>query len=327
VVDEIELIRELRANFPAPRAQSRESSRAALLKRIENIEASSQVSGRKPRIHARRLLAAAVCTVVLLAAISIAVLGVEGSGVQSAAAKVLQRVADVAASQLPPKTPRAGEYLFTRSKEAHLELSFRESPVVGARIRRRFMQVRHTHGGVKEPTWWYFEPQDREMWFAANGFGWRKEISGKASFLSARQQAAWIAAGSPPLPRAGRVTTGGFNKHGLAGLYFSQLSQLPTDAPILRKWIEDHKVPGKVLATAGTTSSGLPPLKAGYAPIFGAVGFLLGETFARPQLRARSIGSPQNCPAFSCSAASQTPLGVTGSVSHIPTPRTVSDWS
>ena len=53
-MDEIELIKELRANFPAPRARSGEISRAALLKKIESIEASSQLSGRKLRIHARR---------------------------------------------------------------------------------------------------------------------------------------------------------------------------------------------------------------------------------------------------------------------------------
>ena len=40
-MDEIELIRELRANLPGARAAGREAARAALLERIEQVEGST----------------------------------------------------------------------------------------------------------------------------------------------------------------------------------------------------------------------------------------------------------------------------------------------
>lgn len=163
---------------------------------------------------------------------------------------------------------------------------------MAARIRRRFMQIWHTHSrGVKLPTWWYFMPKEREIWLARHGSGLVRETTGRASFLSTRQRAAWAAAGSPPLPRAGRVVTKRFDRgglgHGLSVIDFSHLAQLPTDPRRLREWIEAHQdqIPGSV-STAGTTSTGLTPLRSGHAPVFADVGFLLGETFARPALRA-----------------------------------------
>jgi len=260
-----------------------------------------------------RLLAVAAGTLVLAVVLPILLLGGSESGVQTAAAQVLRRVADVAASQPPPRSPGPGQYLFTRSKVGYLEYSLQEGGLVAARIAREFKQVLHTDRGIKVPSWWYFVSQEREMWLNSQGSGQVREVSGKASFLSSRQRAAWIAAGSPPLPRAGRVSTKTFGKQGLGGLYFSRLSQLPTDPHQLRRWIEAHKVPGKAgLTAAGTTSTGFPPLKSGQAPVFGAIGFLLGETFARPTLRAALYRVASELPGVQLLGAVTDPVGRKG---------------
>ena len=73
-------------------------------------------------------------------------------GSETAAAKALRQVAEVAESQLPPKPPRPGQYLFTRSKVAYLEYSLQEGPGVAARIRRpEFKHALHTDRGIEGP--------------------------------------------------------------------------------------------------------------------------------------------------------------------------------
>ena len=201
---------------------------------------------------------------------------------QSAAAKILRREASIAGSS-SWMVPAQGQRFFTRSREAHLVISFREGPRVASQMERRFK--RHPKAGLKAPIWWMYVPVEREMWLDARGSGRIREVDGQARFLSAAQRAAWIAAGSPPLPRAGHAKVTRFGRHGLSGLYFSRLSRLPTDPHRLRRWIESHDVPGG-LTTAGTTSTGLSPRKSGHSKTFGAVGFLLGESFAPPALRA-----------------------------------------
>ena len=52
------------------------------------------------------------------------------------------------------------------------------------------------------------------MWLDSKGSGRVREVSGRTSLLSARQRAAWVAAGSPRLPRAGRVNEKRFGQAG-----------------------------------------------------------------------------------------------------------------
>jgi hypothetical protein len=313
-MDEIELIRGLRADLPSARAESHDAARVALLQRIESGDRpASRGSATRRRTRRARLLAAAASALILATVLPMLLLGGSEGGVQTAAAKALRQVAEVAESQLPPKPPRPGQYLFTRSKVAYLEYSLREGPGVAARIRREFKHVLHTDRGIEVPSWWYFVSQNREMWLDSKGSGRVREVSGRTSLLSARQRAAWVAAGSPRLPRAGRVNEKRFGKLGLGALYFSRLSQLPTEPHRLRRWIEAHKVPGKAgLAAAGTTSTGLRPFKSGYAPIFGAVGFLLGESFARPELRAALYRVASELPGVQLLGTVTDPLGRKG---------------
>lgn len=285
MIDEVELVRELRAELPGARDASRAAARAALLERIEAAGGPAPSSRRsvRPGPGRRRLVIAVGAIVLGVVVASALLLGRGEAGVQSAAAEVLRREAGIAAA-LTPEAPPAGQHLFIRTKEAHLAISFREGPRVAARIRRHLRL--HPDEGARQRAWWAYVPVERTMWLDPEGLGRIREVRGRARFLSARQRHAWVLAGSPPLPRAGRIVTRRFGSHGLPGIYFSRFSRLPTDPQELRRWIEEHDVPGGSMSTAGTTSTGLRPVKSGQARTFGAVGFLLGESFAPPALRA-----------------------------------------
>lgn len=285
MMDEIELVRELRADLPGARDASREAARALLLERILGAEDPARRSGRWRWRHPgrRSLSLAAGVAAAAIVAVSVGVFGGGGSGVQSAAAEVLHQEADIAAS-LPPRTPQPGQQLFTRSKEAHLTISFREGPSVAAAIQRRLEL--HPNEGVQQPVWSAYIPVERQMWIGASGSGQIREVSGKARFLSVQQHAAWVAAGSPPLPRPGTVRTEHFAGHGLSGLYASRLDHLPTEPIALRRWIEAHDLPGASMSAPGSTSTAQPPVRSPEAKTFGAIGFLLGESVGPPALRA-----------------------------------------
>ena len=229
---------------------------------------------------------------------------------QSAAAKVLREAADLAALQ-PPETPGPGQYLFTRSKVGYLEYSLQEGGRVAARTRREFMRIWHTHNGMKVPSWWYFVTGERDRWIRPNGSGWGREISGQARFLSARQRAAWVAAGSPQLPKAGRISLQRFERFHRDSLTFSRLARLPTDPHKLRRWIETQRFLGGI-STAGTTSTGLAPIKSGYAPVFAHVGSLLGEAAAPPALRAALYRVASELPGVQLLGTVTDPVGRTG---------------
>ncbi len=316
-MDEIELIKELRANSPGAQAGMREAARAALLEKIEHAEdSSSRRSALKWSIRRTRILAAAVSALVLAVAVPVLLFGGSEAGVQSAAAKVLQQVADVAVAQ-PPEAPGPGQYLFTRSKVGYLEYSLQEGPQVAARIRREFKHALHTDRAFTVPHWWYFVPEEREKWVRPNGSGWSRSISGGARFLSAPQRAAWVAAGSPRLPRAGRVSIQRFRRfrrHILSFSFipFSRLAQLPTEPHRLRRWIETHEGRTGSLSTAGTTSTGLPPVNSRDAKTFAAIGGLLQETTAPPALRAALYEVASELPGVQLLGTITDPVGRKG---------------
>ena len=286
MMDEKDAIREFRAEIPGPTTAESATARAALLEHVRGEpEAPPR---RRPRPVLPRPLTWPRLTIAGALAVGLAValitLSPGGAGVQSAAAEVLRRAAQSAAVQPPQSPPAAGQELFMRAKEAHLTISVREGPRVAARIRRHL--ERHPNEGVRQPVWSAFVPVEREMWIDANGSGRIREVSGRARFLSAAQRAAWVAAGSPPLPRPGTVRTQHFDRHDLSGLYFSGLQRLPTEPRRLRRWIEAHDLPGESISAAGTASTGLPAVRAPESKTFGAVGFLLGTGIGPPALRA-----------------------------------------
>lgn len=149
-MNEIELLRELRADLPGPRAESRATARGALVARIEHFQrhtvSAAAPSWRRSRV---RLVAALAALAVLLVALPVLLLGGKGQ-VQPAVGQVLRAAAAVAATQPAEPPPGPGQYLYTRSREAYLGVKGHSSLLT---------------------------PRIRQTWIAANGAG-RTRVAG-----------------------------------------------------------------------------------------------------------------------------------------------------
>jgi hypothetical protein len=253
-MDEIDALRTLGSDVPAPDARVKRAARAALL-------AHAQTTHLHPRWAAtgwlgvrRTPIAAAVAAVALVALV--------GSGLLSrpdpAAAAALNRAADVAAAQ--PAGSGEG-YRHTKSEGAHL------SGVTGG--------PDHP-GGI-----WALVPVEREIWIGPDGSGRLIESRGEPIWFGPADEAAWVAAGSPDLlggqdsdTRFGPTSPDfepGTAQPWPGSLHYEDLDALPTDVGALRAVID-----ARAAAGGGATDY----------QRFTIVGDLLRETVGTPELRA-----------------------------------------
>ncbi len=213
-MNEIDLLRELRAGLPGSRAESRAAARGALVARIEQSQRpparAAVPAWRRPRL---RLVAALAAVAALLVAVPTLILGGDGK-VQPALGQVLRTAAAVAATQPSEPPPGPGQYYYTRSREAYLTTS-----------------VEATRA------WSVLVSRIRQTWIAANGAGRARAVAAKPEFLTAGQRRAWVAAGSPHLG------SGGVEDFVLSGQPFLDTSNLPTEPRALRRLIEARKIP------------------------------------------------------------------------------------
>lgn len=261
-MNEIELLRELRAELPVARLESRAAARAGLMARIEHSQPGrSRVPLRRPRL---RLAVAGIALAALLVALPTGIFG-GGGEAQPAVAQVLHDVATVAAAQ-DPVLPGPGQYLYTRSKNAYLTVS----PYLPASERHPCTQ-RNPCDMTGADEWSVLVPKVRESWISLDGSrqGRLREVSGKPRFVSAGQRAGWVAAGSPPLAQPGQVDDSALSGGG--GQF--DATNLPTDPAALRRLIEARKIPG----LEG------PP---GEAETFSLIGEMLRETYLPAAVRA-----------------------------------------
>jgi hypothetical protein len=287
-MNEIELLGELRAGLPAASPESRAAARAGLIARVEHAQRSAGLRTapswwRRPR---PRLIAAGVTVAALLIALPIGIFG--GSGkVQPAVGQVLREAAAVAAAQ-EPLAPGPGQFLFTRSESAYLQ-SVAYSPYCGTHACDR----EHPSDATEE--WSVLVPSEREAWIS---FGSRqgrvRTVSGKPRFVSADQRAGWVAAGSPPLPRAGQV-----EDSALSGASILDASELPTDPATLRRMIEAREIRG----VEG------PP---GEAETFTLIGDMLRESYLPAAVRAAIYELTAELPSVELLGEVEDPVGRPG---------------
>lgn len=252
-MDDIELIKKVYVAPGGESAAAREAARAALFARIEAANTPPPRRGTATKRLRRRMLVGAASALVLAVALPLFLLGGGEDGVQPALANALQRAARAAAVQ-PQATPGPGQYAYARSKDAYLTTFDGPRP-----------------GNPKAHiSWSVLQPKVREFWIAPDGSGRLRETTGQPSFLSPAERAAWVAAGSPPLPKADQTLSERFGKRQLSYLDFSGL---PTDSKRLRKLIEERKVHG----------IGGP---RGEAETFVLIGDMLRESYLSPPLRA-----------------------------------------
>ncbi len=211
---------------------------------------------RRRRRRAVTLLAVAAAVVAL--ALTVTVTGIlPGSSTRppAAGATELGKLALAASAQPSPTTPGPGQYQYTKSIEAYTS-SVLDGP--------------HPYTDVL--------PDTRQIWIGADGSGRILETFGTASFLSAADRAAWVAAGSPDLAQAPWDTTYG---PGQLSDGPTDLTKLPTDPTALAALISSRKIEGG------------PP---GPAEDFTQVGDLLRETDAPPALRAALFTVAESIP-------------------------------
>lgn len=256
-MDEIDALRTLGSDVPAPDLQAKQAARATLL-------AHAQATSPRPRWAAlsrlglrRSGIAAAVAAVALVALVGSGVLPL-GAQPDPAAAAALNRVADIAAAQ--PAGSGVG-YRHTKSEGAYL------SGVGG--------DADHPDGI------WALVPVGREIWIGPDGSGRLFESRGEPIWFGPADEAAWVAAGAPDL-LGGQVSDTRFGptppnfepgtpQPWPGSLHYEDLDALPTDVGALRAVID-----ARAAAGGGATDY----------QRFTIVGDLLRETVGTPQLRA-----------------------------------------
>jgi hypothetical protein len=213
-MDEIELLRRFRADLPGPSAGQVETARAELMKAIAHeSERQSVPASRRPALRLRPawVVAVGAAAALAIAAVLLVALASGPGGTPSAAAQALQQAASVAAAQPGQPPPQGGQYVYTKTRSAYLNL----------------------YG-----TWSVQVPGTREAWIAPDGSGRLRETRGEPRFLSDQQRTQWRAAGSPALGEPGVFD----HPFGPRGLHYLDLSHLPTDPDALRQVIEERKV-------------------------------------------------------------------------------------
>lgn len=285
-MNEIDLLRELRAELPGPRAERRASARGALVARIEHSQRPPVRTAVPPWRRSRLRLAAALAAVAaLLVALPTLIFGGDGQ-VQPALGQVLRQAAAVAATQPTEPPPGPGQYYYTRSREAYLSS-------VGFNPRCATHPCDGDHPWEATRTWSVLAPRIRQTWIAANGAGRARVVSTKPEFLTAGQRKAWKAAGSPHLG------SGGVEDFALSGQPFVDTSNLPTQPKALRKLIEARKIP----LVDG------PP---GEAETFTLIGDMLRNTYLPPAFRAALYRVVAELPEVELLGEVEDPVGRTG---------------
>ncbi len=248
-MNDIELLRRFRSEVPPPDEDARSEALSAMLQRGELDRRRTA-----PRRSGRWRVPAAVAA----AAVAIAVAGpalVPGGhrgGASPAAAAVLLRAAQVAAQQEADSPPGPGQFVYTKTQNAYANVWADAGP---------------NHEGFS-----VLMPEVREAWIATDGAGRLLETTGTPRFLSDQDRAVWEATGKPDLG-ANKTSDESFPAAApdKGGLFYFDLSGLPTDPDALRAKIESREVEGG------------PP---GDAETFTIIADMLRETYAPPALRA-----------------------------------------
>jgi hypothetical protein len=285
-MNEIDLLRELRAELPGPRAESRAAARGALVAQIEHSQRPPARAAIPAWRRSRLRLAAALAAVAALL-VALPTLILDGGGkVQPALGQVLRTAAAVAATQPAEPRPGPGQYFYTRSREAYLSS-------VGFNRRCERHPCDREHPWEATRAWSVLVPRIRQTWIAANGAGRARAVAAKPEFLTAGQRKAWKAAGSPHL------SSGGVEDFALSGQPFLDTSNLPTQPKALRKLIEARKIP---LVNG-------PP---GEAETFTLIGDMLRNTYLPPAFRAALYRVVAELPKVELLGEVEDPIGRKG---------------
>jgi hypothetical protein len=247
-MNDLDLIKGFRSRVNDPDPERVQAAWANVLQRLREPPAppgSQPVRSRNRWVVPAGIAAGAVALAVALPTILPG--GSPGGPGSAEAARVLRRIAVVAADQPAQAAPAVGQYVYTKTKAVQTS---------------RYVYL---PGGQADFS--FILPETREAWIGPDGSGRILSTYGEVSFPSPQDRAAWVAAGSPDLV-GGKTSDETF---GPGELHFLDLSGLPTDPEKLQALIEGREIVGG------------PP---GDWETFAIIGDLLRETHAPPALRA-----------------------------------------
>lgn len=257
-MNDLDLIRGFRARVKDPDPERVQAAWANILPRLGRQAAPPP--NRLVKTRHRWIVPAGVAAGVVALAIALPTIlpgGSPGGAGSAEAARVLRRIAVVAADQPAPPPIGPGQYLYSKTRGAGTSLYV---------------------PGNGLANFSFTESSAAEAWIGPDGSGRNVSTPVEVSFPSAQDRAAWIAAGSPDLG----VDESADQYFGPGELYFLDGSKLPTDPQELLALIEKREIVGG------------PP---GDWETFAIVGDLLRPgTYAPPALRAALYEVVANLP-------------------------------
>jgi hypothetical protein len=216
-MDEIDLLRKFQEGFPDPDPVRVARARLAVM---ENIVTPGPFRAQVPRARRRWAIATALATVGAALALALpAILPNEApGGPQTAAARVLDHAALVAALQPTEPAPQPGQYVYTRSRSSGTMLWI---------------------PGHGHDNFFTTMPTTREAWIGPDGSGRIVTVEGHPTFPMPGDRAAWKASGMSLF--RGQRTDETFKP---GELHYLDLANLPTDPVELGTLIENRKIEG-----------------------------------------------------------------------------------
>jgi hypothetical protein len=293
-MNEIELLRNYRAEVSGPAPEAREAARSRLETAIQRELAPGVEAPQAPRrrdfLRRRRVLvlaggvaAAAIATVLALTLSS-------GPGqTQNAAAEALRKAATVAAAQ-PNHPPRSGQYAYTESRNAYITVH-PESP--------------------QRKSWSFIARYKRQAWIGPDNSGRLREFAEKPLFLSDTDRRLCRADHASACTshwqgQGGRISSQNYGPGKAQGpLAYIDTTHLPTDSDRLYQLLRHASViNGPPYRREKATVSD--------AQVFWTVGELLSETYAPPQVRAALYRATSNLPRVQYLGQTQNSVGEEG---------------
>lgn len=250
---------------------------------FERVLASARAEAQSPpavlRLRRRSLAprwAVAVGVAAAAALVAAAVMALlpsgDTGGPSPAAAAMLLHAAGTAAKQPATQPPGPGQFVYTKSEG-----------ILG--------NTTVPDGGQAFNT---VSRYTREQWIGTNGSGRILQVAGTPHLASSADRAAWIADGRPNLDDGSGNIHATFKS---GGLYYLDLSNVPTDPAALKQLIEQRKL-----------ESGPP----GDAETFTIIGDLLRDSYAPPSVRSALYQVAAQLPGVQLIGATHDQLGRAG---------------
>ncbi len=261
-MDELEMLTKFRDRVPELDPEGLRAARLALLGRARTAGAPARLRQRNHRARRRWAIPAAVAMAAVALAVALPVIlpgGGPGGAGSAEARAALHRIALVAAARRAEAPPGPGQYYYTRAQAEESMLFIPGHGLANFEVTGRSTE---------------------ESWIGTDGSGRTVTTDTEMTFPSPEDRAAWVAAGSPDLVGMTGARDGDTTEPP-GGLYFLDLSVLPTDPDSLKAVIEERKIVGG---------------PGGDWETFAIIGEMLQETYAPPALRAALYDVAANLP-------------------------------